>query len=135
MGKIKDLTGQRFGKLVAKKIVGKDEKNRMIWYCECDCGGTKDVVSEYLIIGSVKSCGCIKKRLSEFNSIDNSIVLDISSSAYQEIKNRLGFKGKITCEQLDVIEEEVEAIRKRYGQVTLYTINRYWNYVRKEGKK
>jgi hypothetical protein len=116
--------------LVAKKIVGKDENHRMIWYCECDCGGTKDVVSECLVVGSVKSCGCIKKRLSEFNSIDNSIVLDISSSAYQEIKNRLGFKGKINCEQLDVIEEEVEAIRKRFGQVTLYTINRYWNYVR-----
>lgn len=132
MGKIKDLTGQRFGKLVAKKIVGKDEKNRMIWSCDCDCGGTKDVVSECLVVGSVKSCGCIKKRLSEFNSIDNSNVLDISSSAYQEIKNRLGFKGKINCEQLDVIEEEVEAIRKRYGQVTLYTINRYWNYVRGE---
>ena len=130
MGKIKDLTGQRFGKLVAKEIVGKDENHRMIWYCECDCGGKKNVSSELLIRGFVKSCGCMYEEIRQFSSVDNSAILEISSSAYQEIKNRLGFKGKITCEQLDVIEEEVEAIRKRFGQVTLYTINRYWNYVR-----
>ncbi len=132
MGKIKDLTGQRFGKLVAKEIVGKDECNRMIWYCECDCGGTKNVSSEFLIRRKVKSCGCINKRLSEFNSIDNALELDVSSSAYQEIKNRLGFKGKITREQLDNIKKEVDEIKSRFGQVTLWSINKYWNYVRKE---
>jgi hypothetical protein len=107
----------------------------MIWYCECDCGGTKNVPSELLVRGYVKSCGCMYAEAREFTSIDNSTILEISLTSYQEIKNRLGFKGKINCEQLDVIEEEVEAIRKRYGQVTLCTINRYWNYVRKEGKK
>ena len=56
--------------------------------------------------------------------------LCISSSAYQEIKNRLGYKGKITREQLDNIKKEVDEIKSRFGQVTLWSINRYWNYVR-----
>lgn len=127
---IKDLTDQVFGKLVARKVVGKDEKDRLVWYCECECGGTKNVTSEFLIRGSVKSCGCINKRKSEFNSIDNSLELNISSSAYQEIKNRLDYKGKITREQLDNIKKEVDEIKSRFGQVTLWSINRYWNYVR-----
>jgi hypothetical protein len=130
MSKIKDLTGQRFGYLVAIENVGKNERNQIVWHCKCDCGGTKNVSSEFLIRGSVKSCGCINKRLSELNSIDNSLELNISSSAYQEIKNRLGYKGKITHEQLDNIKKEVDEIKSRFGQVTLWSINRYWNYVR-----
>lgn len=58
--------------------------------------------------------------------------LDVSSSSYQEIKYRLGYKGKqMTIERFNEIEEIVEAIRDRYGKVTLGNINRYWNYVRK----
>jgi hypothetical protein len=52
-----DLTGQRFGKLVADKVVGSHRKGR-VWRCTCDCGGTNDVPSERLRNGWTKSCGC-----------------------------------------------------------------------------
>lgn len=52
-----DLTGQRFGKLVANKVVGSHQKGR-VWRCTCDCGGTNDVPSERLRNGWTKSCGC-----------------------------------------------------------------------------
>jgi hypothetical protein len=62
--------------------------------------------------------------------------LDVSSSTYQEIKYRLGYKGKrMTIDMFNEIEEIVVSIRCRYGKVTLGTINRYWNYVRKEEKQ
>lgn len=55
---IKDLTGQRFGKLVAIEPIGQDKYKNVIWRCKCDCGRTHDVVSRALVNGHTKSCGC-----------------------------------------------------------------------------
>lgn len=33
-----DLTGQRFGRLVAMSFVGKTERRKSLWLCRCDCG-------------------------------------------------------------------------------------------------
>ena len=62
MGKIKDLTNQRFGRLTAIRIVGKDKSNRCLWLCMCDCGNEKVVTSGNLQSGNVRSCGCITKE-------------------------------------------------------------------------
>lgn len=128
MGKIKDLTGQRFGKLVAKEMCGRNKYNIAIWLCDCDCGNTIKTTEHSLKTGMAKSCGCSRK--SEFTIVKSANMIGISNTSFQDIKNRLGFKGKLTKTQLDIIEKEVEEIRKRYEIVTLYTINRYWNYVR-----
>ena len=55
--KIRDLTGQRFGKLTAIAISTKTPK--IMWACVCDCGGEKSVPSGQLTGGQVKSCGCL----------------------------------------------------------------------------
>lgn len=60
MGKIKDLSGQRFGKLVALSICGRNKNNAVIWLCKCDCGNYVEVLSISLIAGHTKSCGCMK---------------------------------------------------------------------------
>ena len=52
-----DLTGQRFGSLVAQEIVGRDSYG-VQWDCACDCGGSKMVTAAHLRRGSVTSCGC-----------------------------------------------------------------------------
>ena len=33
-----DITGERFGKLVAIFVVGKTKAGKTIWRCKCDCG-------------------------------------------------------------------------------------------------
>lgn len=58
----KDLTGQRFGKLVALKIVGKTDKNNKKWLCKCDCGNEVVVRQGCLHAGITKSCGCMRKE-------------------------------------------------------------------------
>lgn len=35
---IKDITGQRFGRLIALKHVGFASNNIALWKCKCDCG-------------------------------------------------------------------------------------------------
>lgn len=37
-------------------------KRRWSWRCMCDCGEVRIVQSTDLLVGKVKSCGCLKKR-------------------------------------------------------------------------
>lgn len=58
---VKDLMGQRFGRLVViEKLPSKEGK--CWWKCKCDCGGFKDVPTAYLTSGSTQSCGCLAKE-------------------------------------------------------------------------
>lgn len=56
-----DLTGQRFGKLVAIKRV-KNRGRETFWLCQCDCGNTKEINASRLRRGKTKSCGCYKSE-------------------------------------------------------------------------
>lgn len=59
MARIKDLTGQRFSKLIAIRFVRKSKKGD-IWLCKCDCGKEVEVLKYNLIYGNTKSCGCLR---------------------------------------------------------------------------
>lgn len=54
---MKDLTGARFGKLIAlSPTEQRDKSNHVCWLCKCDCGEDRIVSSHNLINGFVKSC-------------------------------------------------------------------------------
>ena len=59
---VKDLTGQRFGKLVAIRTTEKRQNTQMVWECLCDCGNTVFVRSSNLTGGVTRSCGCLLKE-------------------------------------------------------------------------
>lgn len=59
MGKILDLTGQRFGRLVAIDR-GPNKGKERAWRCACDCGGFSVVRVGSLRCGNSTSCGCMK---------------------------------------------------------------------------
>ena len=62
MAKVKDLSGQRFGRLIAIKVSGKALNGNMMWECKCDCGNTTYVHSTSLVSGSTVSCGCYHRE-------------------------------------------------------------------------
>ena len=63
MGAAKDITGQRFGSLVAIRYTGERGKSGgRIWECKCDCGTIKNIPIHSLTSGNTKSCGCSFKR-------------------------------------------------------------------------
>jgi len=70
----KDLTGKRFGKLVAIRDIGSRQEGKRKfrwWLCKCDCGKFTKVRAGHLI-GGQTSCGCIKilsKGESQFNQV------------------------------------------------------------------
>lgn len=53
---IKDISGQRFGKLVALEL-SHTTKNGAYWKCKCDCGKTKTILGASLRFRT-NSCGC-----------------------------------------------------------------------------
>lgn len=63
MPKFKDISGQRFGRLVALAPLPKttNQSNKR-WLCVCDCGVTKIVGAGHLG-RDAQSCGCLQREL------------------------------------------------------------------------
>lgn len=62
----KELTGQRFGRLIVLCPGERRTSNRgMYWLCKCDCGNQKEITALSLSRGLTTSCGCYSK---EYNS-------------------------------------------------------------------
>lgn len=66
--KIKDLTGQIFGRLTVISLdeetpqsPTKDGNFRVRWWCKCDCGTSepKSILGSHLTSGNIQSCGCL----------------------------------------------------------------------------
>ena len=55
-----DITGNRFGCLVALSFSTRRPNGQSMWRCRCDCGTVKDVGLSGLRKGSSRSCGCRK---------------------------------------------------------------------------
>jgi hypothetical protein len=113
--RIKDLTGQRFNRLLVKGYIGKNEKNKALWLCMCECEKYKIVDTASLKNGHVKSCGCLKNELAK-ESIKKCIHIKHGKSRsriyriYQGMKERCyntnnkryknyGERGIIICEE------------------------------------
>ena len=62
MANVKDLTGQRFGRLVATTQTGKNKWGNPMWLCKCDCGEERIVNCHNLLRGHSKSCGCLQRE-------------------------------------------------------------------------
>lgn len=64
MPTIIDLTGQRFEKLTAIRMVGKNKNHKALWECQCECGNVVIVDSNSLRRGNSKSCGCSRRHIN-----------------------------------------------------------------------
>lgn len=86
MPKTKDLTGQRFGKLVAISSTNTPRYGSILWNCRCDCGNMVLVSASRLGIGNKKSCGCLKKE--QPNHIRHGISRTRIYNIWNLMKNR-----------------------------------------------
>ena len=55
-GNTLDITGKRFGKLIALHKVA-SRNNKTFWLCQCDCGKQKEIQTGHLTSGATTSCG------------------------------------------------------------------------------
>lgn len=52
----KELTDQKFGKLIALRENGRDNHGKVLWECRCECGEIITVIGEGLTRGNTKGC-------------------------------------------------------------------------------
>ncbi|MBQ0037232.1 MAG: hypothetical protein KBS74_01020 [Clostridiales bacterium] len=102
---IKDLAGQRFGKLVAIKRLDEKIGSNYAWLCKCDCGKETKVGTHALLSGGTKSCGCTTreivservrngKGIADFcHFIDGTCVERIESTKKLRSDNTSGYTG------------------------------------------
>lgn len=62
MSTFTDYTGERLGKLVVIEYVGRNNDNRPLWRCKCDCGSEITITSRNISKRNVTSCGCDKRE-------------------------------------------------------------------------
>lgn len=110
-----DLTGQRFGRLVAVEPSGRKKWGCIAWNCICDCGTITELASNTLKSGLTKSCGCLLSETAraastkhgrygsgEYKSWDSMIqrCTNPSSPSYA----RYGARGLTVCEDWLIFE-------------------------------
>lgn len=76
-----DLTGKRFGRLVALHFSHKDRNRKTYWDFMCDCGEIKTLRSDSVKCGNIRSCGCLKAEQDVLNMhterrLDKTIPMD-----------------------------------------------------------
>lgn len=88
MSKVRDLTGQRFGRLTANRISGQHKGRGMVWECLCDCGATTHVRSGKLCSGHTRSCGCLVRETTSERSKKHGRSRDAIWWIWQGMKQR-----------------------------------------------
>jgi hypothetical protein len=101
-----DLSGQKFGRLTAIKVVGKNKKGESIWECLCDCGNITKSTCSNLKRGHTKSCGCYKKVCCVTHHETNTRLYKIWKGIKTRCYNKnfpkysnYGGRGILVCEQ------------------------------------
>ena len=88
MSKIENITGRRFGRLVAGECV-----DGRYFLCRCDCGVEKRVRKDHLVHGRTVSCGCARVDFGK------GLAHDLSGKRFGRlvVQERTGYrKGRIT---------------------------------------
>lgn len=69
MGALKNMAGQRVGRLLVVERADNDKHGCVMWKCQCDCGRFSIVSRTNLISGRVNSCGCLSEEKTRERSI------------------------------------------------------------------
>jgi hypothetical protein len=94
--KIRDLTGQVFGKLTAVRIAGKFG-NKTYWVTKCDCGNEKVASLVSLVSGTTRSCGCLKSGRKALPV--GEAALHMLFNGYRRRANKRGYSFELSLEE------------------------------------
>ena len=99
MGICLDLSGQKFGCLVALAMVPRSSGDRVRWSCLCECGSMCEVATKELRSGDTQSCGCLHR--ASFSEIITSHGMS-DHPAYNSwlgMKQRCEYPGHVSFHQ------------------------------------
>lgn len=139
MGKLIDLTGQRFGRLSILSRQGTTRRGQPLWLCLCDCGNKRTIQANSFGSGNTTSCGCLSRELAKSrfttHGMATTSTYNIWKQMLQRCKNKnntayknYGGRGIIVCERWLKFENFYTDMGKRPKHLTIERINNYGNY-------
>lgn len=92
---IRDITGQRFGRLVALHPTGAPDNTRASynWLCRCDCGKEVEANVNDLTRGRTTSCGCALRDATKSLYCEGTAPCKLSESKHPRVTNTSGVTG------------------------------------------
>ena len=120
-----DLTGQRFGKLVAVERSLNNPYGRAQYLCKCDCGNEKIVTADYLKRFHYPNCGCeTHDQISEartLHGLDSHPLTPIWRAMISRCENEnnkdfkhYGGRGIKVCDRWHKIENFIADMEEGY---------------------
>ena len=111
----KNLTGQRFERLVARAPAIPDEPHGpWKWVCDCDCGKRVTVSSADLLSGNTASCGCAQRDAIKALYVDGTAPCKLTESAHPRKTNKSGVTGVYFDNGRNQWAAEIMFRRKKY---------------------
>ena len=100
----KDYTGRRFGMLVAKSFVRRENK-RTYWSFICDCGTEKVLNMQNVLNDTTRSCGCLLKLVerSPINPDRDGVFLRTLSGKIRKGADKRNIEYLLEIEDLESI--------------------------------
>ena len=77
MSRLKDLIGQKFGRLTVLERAKNDKQGRARWKCRCTCGNICIVRSTNLLSDHSASCGCLHKGVNQKHGMRHTKIYNV----------------------------------------------------------
>lgn len=109
-GNVKDISGQRFGRLVVLSFVGTTSDRKAKWLCQCDCGNRSVHTGKRLRTSHTQSCGCLRQEVAARKNTTHGMthtteytiwagILDRCYRKNNEAYPRYGGRGITVCDR------------------------------------
>jgi hypothetical protein len=138
MALVKDITGQRFGRLVVIDLTT-ERRPHPVWICRCDCGVTTRVTGTHLKTGRTASCGCFRREKASRQHRSHGQTKTLTYATWLSMRGRCrnatrpdfkyyGGRGIKVCERWDSYKNFLADMGERPDGMTLDRIDNHGNY-------
>lgn len=146
MGRALDLTNQKVNALTALERNGKDNNNKSLWLCRCDCGKEIIVRGSDFKRGHYKSCGCSRTINEQGNKYNKLLVVAKNESKSEKNTywlckcdcgnpNLTSVKGTSlrdgSISSCGLCNNVIDEVGKIYGKLTV--LSRDWKHLTGDG--
>ena len=134
-----DITGKRFGRLVALQPTATRSGGGIVWQCECDCGAYTFVTVGRLQSTNTTSCGCRKKSVLGVSTTKHGGHGTRTYRIWKSLRNRCnntkgadyknyGGRGIAVCSRWDDYANFLSDMGEAPEELTIERVNNDGNY-------